>query len=304
MKYFEFIKLCYDKQELIKFLVNRKIINLECLCHKCGKLLKLNNRGDRLRCRNTFYTSDGHTKKHRVQCNTSYSPFNNSIFNKCKIGIQKLCMLLATYFCIDNIKRKFLSTHLDISLNTIGRYIKLSECVIARWVKNKYNKQIGGVGKVVQIDETKIGWRKFNRGRYERGVWIFGGVEIGSKRAFMIAVKDRSSDTLSKAIKRRIKTSTRIYSDCWKGYCNLRSMGYRHYTVNHSKRFINRYNKVNTQTIERAWRELKSSIPKYGNNIQNVNRKISKFMFNRYYSDERRIKALFNILGDGGTNRC
>ena len=34
--------------------------------------------------------------------------------------------------------------------------------------------KIGGIGKVVQIDETKIGKRKYNRGRMVEGHWVIG----------------------------------------------------------------------------------------------------------------------------------
>ncbi len=36
---------------------------------------------------------------------------------------------------------------------------------------------IGGSGICVQIDETKVGKRKFNRGRRVDGQWVFGGRE-------------------------------------------------------------------------------------------------------------------------------
>ncbi len=36
---------------------------------------------------------------------------------------------------------------------------------------------IGGPGIRVQIDETKVGKRKFNRGRRMDGQWVFGGSE-------------------------------------------------------------------------------------------------------------------------------
>ena len=35
--------------------------------------------------------------------------------------------------------------------------------------------QIGGVGKIVEIDESKFGKRKYYRGKRVEGQWVFGG---------------------------------------------------------------------------------------------------------------------------------
>ena len=41
--------------------------------------------------------------------------------------------------------------------------------------------KIGGPGKVVEIDESKFGKRKFHRGRRADDVWVLGGIERDSK---------------------------------------------------------------------------------------------------------------------------
>ena len=35
----------------------------------------------------------------------------------------------------------------------------------------------GGPGKLVQIDESKVGQRKYHRGHVVEGQWVFGGIE-------------------------------------------------------------------------------------------------------------------------------
>ena len=46
------------------------------------------------------------------------------------------------------------------------------------------NEPIGGVGKIVEIDESKFGKRKYHCGRCVDGVWVFGGIGRGSKKCF------------------------------------------------------------------------------------------------------------------------
>ena len=69
---------------------------------------------------------------------------------------------------------------------------------------------IGGPGKIVEIDESKFGKRKYNRGKRVDGVWVFGGIEQGSNRMFMTAVEDRSTATLLPIIKKFIKPGITI----------------------------------------------------------------------------------------------
>ncbi len=50
---------------------------------------------------------------------------------------------------------------------------------------------LGRPGKTVEIDESKFGKRKYNRGRLIDGHWVFGGIERGSNKSFMLVVPDR-----------------------------------------------------------------------------------------------------------------
>ena len=53
--------------------------------------------------------------------------------------------------------------------------------------------QIGGPGLEV---ESKFGRRKYNRGRWQEGHWVFGGVERGTGRLFLVEVQKRDAATL------------------------------------------------------------------------------------------------------------
>ena len=57
------------------------------------------------------------------------------------------------------------------------------------------SQPIGGVGKIVEIDESKFGKRKYHRGRRVDGVWVFGGIERESRRCFLVSVEDRTAAT-------------------------------------------------------------------------------------------------------------
>ena len=75
---------------------------------------------------------------------------------------------------------------------------------------------VGGVNKIVEIDESKFGKRKYHRGHRVEGQWVFGGVERDSGRCFLIPVEKRDKETLLNIIKEWIAPGTTIISDCWK----------------------------------------------------------------------------------------
>ena len=72
---------------------------------------------------------------------------------------------------------------------------------------------------MVEIDESKFGKRKFNRGHRVEGCWVLGGVErTEERRLFVITVPDRSAVTLLDAIKEHVREGNVIVTDLWKGY--------------------------------------------------------------------------------------
>ena len=80
-------------------------------------------------------------------------------------------------------------------------------------------EKIGGPGKLVQIDESKIG------GHVMEDQWVFGGIEEDSRKCFIAIVEDRTEETLLHLIKEWIEPGTTIVSDCWKGYVNRSKHG-------------------------------------------------------------------------------
>jgi len=62
------------------------------------------------------------------------------------------------------------------------------------WLEQQ-SQILGGSGVVVEIDEAKVGHRKYNRGRWVDGCWVFGGFERGSGRR--LAVENKLSQDSS-----------------------------------------------------------------------------------------------------------
>lgn len=108
----------------------------------------------------------------------------------------------------------------------------------------------GGPNKIVEIDESKFGRRKYHRSHRVEGQWVFGGVERESGRVVMVPVERRDKETLLQLIKEWILPGTTIHSDCWKANNCLNDEGYRHLSVNHSLHFKDPATGVHTNTNE------------------------------------------------------
>ena len=62
---------------------------------------------------------------------------------------------------------------------------------------------------------------KYNRGRRVEEQWVFGDVERGSGRCYLLPVPNRTADTTIPLIHAWIELGICIYSDGWKVYPNL-----------------------------------------------------------------------------------
>jgi hypothetical protein len=111
---------------------------------------------------------------------------------------------------------------------------------------------IGGDEIIVEIDETKLGKRKYNRGHLVGGVWIVAGIEkTPQRKVFLVEVQDRSAETLLEIIRTDVLPGSEVHTDLFRGYSGIsRELGLVHKTVNHSIHFTDPETGVNTNTIE------------------------------------------------------
>jgi hypothetical protein len=78
------------------------------------------------------------------------------------------------------------------------------------------SEQLGGPGKIVEIDESYFaGVQKYGRGRARkvRHPWVFGAVERGSFKTKMENVEGRGREQLLPILSKWIKPETTIHSD-------------------------------------------------------------------------------------------
>ena len=248
--------LCQDSARLYTFLYERKLLhNQGSTCPFCLEgNFKLVSVGEKKK------TDDFQWRCGKKSCRRKLSTRKDSWFSKSRLSISTIVQL--TYCWSQRYPQYILEHELGVSPTTLVDWNNFCREVCSL-IRAKA-EPIGGPGCEVEIDESKFGKRKNNKGKQVQGVWVFGGWERNSESGFMECVPKRDAATLVPIIQKWIKPGTKIHSDCWGAYLHLSDYGYEHVTVNHSKEFYNKENNACTNTIESCWRAVKGSLPKYG----------------------------------------
>ena len=114
----------------------------------------------------------------------------------------------------------------------------------------------------IEVDESYFGGtRKGKRGRGAAGkVAVFGILRRGGK-VYTQIIADASARTLSPIMTRKIKPDSIVYTDSWQGYQVLDVSDFRHWRINHAKRFAEAHNHING--IENFWSQAKRHLRRF-----------------------------------------
>ncbi|PSN30214.1 hypothetical protein C0J52_28262, partial [Blattella germanica] len=115
----------------------------------------------------------------------------------------------------------------------------------------------GGPGCVVQIDESVVTRRKYNRGRVVKEKWVLGIYDTSLRRGVVLYVCRRDRQTLVPLIQDYVLPGTTIYTDGWPAYAGLNRAGYVHMVVNHKDNFVDPTTGACTNAVEGYWAKLK-----------------------------------------------
>ena len=235
-----------DEEQAINYLLEKNILKKYNKCPKCYNNVNYEYKQKRYRC--SWY-----------KCKKSLSIFEDTIFYKAKLSINKILYLLYEY--LKKTPRDSAVVSVDVTPVTATYYYKkFREQLAIYGVDNIKDNLLGGKNETVEIDESYFCKRKYNRGHKVNGIWVLGGIQRGTKKIFTIPVEKRDKETLLFHIKKYIKPETRIITDFWKGYIDLKANNYIHEKINHKKNFKIKGTDIHTNTIEGIWNGLKMNI--------------------------------------------
>lgn len=114
----------------------------------------------------------------------------------------------------------------------------------------------------IEVDESYFGGRrKGKRGRGAAGkVPVFGILQRGG-RVYTQVIPNTKAQTLLGIIQDRIVPDSIVYTDTYRSYNVLDVSEFKHYRINHSKRFVKKHKHING--IENFWNQAKRHLRKF-----------------------------------------
>ena len=232
-------------------------------------------------------------------CRKRVSLFNSSYLKNMKLELSKF-ILLTYSFCLD-INQHIAAELFDITPKTVSIYYDYFNTVISNFLINN-PVSIGGLCKTVQIDEAVVLKRKYNRGRSVPTIWMLGGYQIGTKKAFLQIVPNRLRETIFPIIKTIVKPGSFIATDKFSVYHSLNNLRdsrgfklYAHFSVNHSENFVDPDTSVHTNAIEGFFSKFRTFYRKSPKRRSDIGKFVDEFLWRWNFRDGKE-KMFFNLL--------
>lgn len=135
-------------------------------------------------------------------------------FTKSDLPLETIFNFTFLWVILSGSCQEFLKKEMQISEHTIVDWSSFCREVCINWAE----RNLSGVGRhncIVEVDETKMGKLKYERGCIVEGQWVFGSIERDTGNCFLVPVPDRTADTLLVLVRQWICPSTTIMLDCW-----------------------------------------------------------------------------------------
>lgn len=255
------------------------------ICDTCGTLLQNacinNDRHEFFRCGKRACSR----KKHYL-C-------KNTIFDGSKLTKSYVIRILYFFSCRRTVADA--SECLGISKPTVVSFYKLFRSSIFCFMET-YSTKLGGMGVVIHFDETPMTRRHGGTGNHARSntVWVVGGVDIFSRKCFLKFLPSRSRNDLFHFLNEWILPGSIVHTDCHRSYMTLSSLGFQHFTVNHSRNLVGP-DGTHTNWIEGLFGCMKKMRRKYDagfTDVFNLELYLAEFCF-RYSFDVWDRKSSF-----------
>jgi hypothetical protein len=197
-----------DEEEAKKYLLERQVFYERLDCCMCGSMMNRSISRWKFSCWSR-------------SCRVERSISSHTFFSGSRLSFNEILLLGKLW--LDKVSVDSAISFTGHSPNTVVTFWRHFRQLVASTLELE-DTIIGGPGIIVQVDESKLGRRKYNRGHRVEGIWILVGVEISeARRVFIIPVEFRNEETIKAVVRSHVLPGSRIQTDLWKGYNWLNS---------------------------------------------------------------------------------
>lgn len=279
-----FVVMFGTEDVAIKSLMSLGAMRSTRACQKCGDdmVCILNPKKRVFRCNKEL------CGKPEVSCRKS------SLFYGSMLPCKKVMRLARSW--LQNDSRETASQSAKVNRESVTVWYSRFRELVAE-VLAECKLMLGGPGVIVEVDETKLGKRKYHRGHRVEGVWVVCGVErTDEKRAFCVHVKSRDKGTLRRVVSENVAEGSIVYTDCWKGYNGIAEhCKVHHCTVNHSRYFKDPATGVCTNGVEGLNSALKAAVIRQHRTEKFAGTSVAAYIWKRQ-NKNRLCEAFFEAL--------
>lgn len=278
LKRLDLFEIANNQETLIQWMWSVSLLQRNFLCNICDKAYVLTKHNENV---------DGYRFKcYGHKCNKStLSIRKNSFFFNSKLPLKKLIFLLYEWSRDTSVIE--VAYEYSISERVVIDWFRfVRDIIIEKMILYTRDQKIGGVGQIVEIDETCVARRKYQVGRIVPTVWMLGGI-VRSRdfSMFLEVVPCRTAEVLNEVILKYVELGTTIITDGWGGYLHLEDIGFTHEVVNHSENFVDpEDSSIHTQRIESRWSAFKRWLRGKGTNYKpHLDEYLVEYLYRKIY---------------------
>jgi transposase-like protein len=255
----------------VEFLQKQDILPTVGTCHQCQGLI------------HSDYKVKG-TKRYWIckDCKLTTSIRYGTVLYNSNMQLNRFVMMI---YCFTERNKTYAQTINECCLPSEDyRDCSMSPSSVNKWFtylrslccKDWYENlsKLGGEGFVIEMDESLFGKLKYGRGdpTKRRRAWVFGMVCRKTGRVILWVCPrgqdgkfKRTKAALWPIIQANVLQGTTLYTDGFRGYRKLPTLGYPHKWVDHSKEYVSSEDPdVHTNRIEGVWGTVKRWLPSSG----------------------------------------